>query len=61
VWVRVTRGSRVVLSRSAVMAYGRKAQALWVPKRKGTYDVTFVATDLAGNRGVLKTTLRVVR
>ena len=61
VWVRVTRGDRVVLSRSAVLSYGRKAQWLTVPRRRGTYDVTFVSTDLAGNRGVLETTVDVVR
>ncbi len=61
VWVRVTRGDRVVLSRSAVLSYGRRAQWLRVPRRRGTYDVTFVSTDLAGNRGVLETTVDVVR
>ena len=61
VWVRVTRGDTVALSRSAVMSYGRKAQSLTVPRRRGRYDVTFVATDLAGNRGVLETTVEVVR
>ncbi len=61
VWVRVTRGDTVVLSRSALLSYGRKAQQLTVPRRRGTYDVTFVATDLAGNRGVLETTVDVGR
>jgi hypothetical protein len=61
VWVRVTRGDTVVLSRSASMGYGRKAQWLSVPKGRGTLEVTFVATDLAGNRSVLETTVDVVR
>ena len=49
------------LSRSALMSYGEKAQGLRVPRRRGPLDVTFVSTDLAGNRGVLETTVDVVR
>jgi hypothetical protein len=61
VWIRVTRGDAVVFSHAALMGYGSKAQWLRVPKRRGTYGVTFTATDLAGNRSVLETTVDVVR
>jgi hypothetical protein len=51
--LRITRGERVVQSRDfGRVGYGRRSFAWYdVPRRRGSYNVTLRATDLAGNSG----------
>ncbi len=61
--LRITRGERVVQSRSfGNVGYGRRTFAWYdVPKRPGVYTVTLNATDLAGNDGSATAAVRVLR
>lgn len=61
VTVRVRRGSKTVLARSAVLAGGLKDQVFEVPRRAGSYTVAIAATDLAGNPASLAGTVEVLR
>jgi hypothetical protein len=51
VGMTIRRGATTVLSTSASVSRGAHAYGWTVPRRPGTYDVTLVATDLAGNVG----------
>lgn len=56
--VAVWRGRALVRARSYVFAAGRRHFA-FVPARRGSYRVAVDARDLAGNRAVIRRTLRV--
>ena len=56
--VAVWRGSSLVRARSYVFAAGRR-YFTFVPPRRGTYRVAVDARDLAGNRAVIRRSLRV--
>lgn len=57
VTLKVTRGGKVVASRSAVL--GRGARALgWVPPSRGAYRVVVTAQDLAGHRASIAAAVR---
>jgi hypothetical protein len=61
--LRITRGERVVESRSfGTVGYGRRTFAWYdVPRRPGIYTVTLNATDLAGNDGSASAPVRVLK
>jgi hypothetical protein len=60
VTLRVRRGSRTVLYRSAILGYGLKRELFLVPRAAGTYSVSIAATDLAGNAASATGTLLVL-
>jgi hypothetical protein len=59
--VRVARGSKLVLSRSALVSGGGRSFAWSVPRRKGEYVVRVTATDLAGNTSTVKGLVEVLK
>jgi hypothetical protein len=59
--VRLLRGSKTVLYRSAVLGRGTRTEELEVPRKAGTYDVSIAATDLAGNATTLEGTVEVLK
>jgi hypothetical protein len=60
VGMTIERDGRAVLSTSAGVARGAHAYGWTVPARPGTYDVTLVGTDLAGNVGRATGTIEVL-
>jgi D-glucuronyl C5-epimerase C-terminus len=61
VTVQLLRGSRTVMSRSAVLGRGVRGQRLDVPRKPGSYAVSIVATDLAGNAASITGTVEVLK
>ena len=59
--VRVARGSKLVMSKSALMSGGGRSFAWAVPRKRGDYTVRITATDLAGNTASVKELVEVLR
>jgi hypothetical protein len=60
VGMTIRREGTTVLATSATVARGRHAYT-WVPPRRGLYDVTLSATDLAGNSATTQGQIEVLR
>jgi D-glucuronyl C5-epimerase-like protein len=60
VGMTISHGDRTVLATSATVARGTHAYAWQAPSRPGHYDVTLLATDLAGNAARTTGTIVVV-
>jgi D-glucuronyl C5-epimerase-like protein len=62
VTLTITRNGKVVESRPfGAVGYGKRTFGWDVPRRRGTYDVSLAATDLAGNSTSDATTVRVLK
>jgi hypothetical protein len=62
VTLRITRNGKLVESRPfGAVGYGKRTFGWQVPRRRGTYDVELLATDLAGNATSGATTVRVLK
>jgi hypothetical protein len=62
VTLRITRNGKLVESRPfGAVGYGKRTFGWQVPRKRGTYDVELLATDLAGNSTSDATTVRVLK
>ena len=62
VTLTISRAGKVVESRPfGAVGYGKRTFGWQVPRKRGTYDVSLAATDLAGNSTADATTVRVLK